>query len=150
MRNVLPWDLQTKVLRVLWTILSDFLAKQALQKAFKNFMKFKASLPVPILFRWSPRFPRHDTSMLLLSILSTSSSANNLFKLFKVSVAFPLSVLRTGWEIIILHSGLLILIYGISNLIFFRITVYESLTVLLVPTCSIKADGFFLINGTKS
>ena len=40
-------------------------------------MEFKASLPVPILFRRSPRFPRHDTSMLLLSILSTSSSANN-------------------------------------------------------------------------
>ena len=88
--------------------------------------------------------------MLLLSILSTSNSANNLFKLFKVTVVFPLSVLRTGCEIIILHSGLLILIYGISNLIFFRITVYELLTVLLVPTCSIKADGFFLINGTKS
>ena len=89
----LPWDLQTKVLRVLWTIQNDFVAKSALEKAFKNFMKSKASLPVPILFRWSPRFPRHDTSTLLLPILSKSDSANNLFKLYKVSVAFPLPVL---------------------------------------------------------
>ena len=54
----LPWNLQTKVLRVLWTILRDFLAKSTLQKAFKNFINFKASLPVPILFRWIPRFSR--------------------------------------------------------------------------------------------
>ena len=88
--------------------------------------------------------------MLLLSILSTSNSANNLFKLFKVSVAFPLPVLQIGWEIIILHSGLLILIYDISDLIYFMIISFDrSLTVLLVPTCSITADGFFPINGTK-
>ena len=113
MLSGLSRDIQTKVLRVLWTILSDFLAKSALQKAFKNFMKFKASFPVPILFRWSPHFPRHDTSMfyqfyqhqILLIIYS---------KYFKVSVAFPLSVLQTGWEIIILRSELLILIYDIS------------------------------------
>ena len=59
-----------------------------LQKGFKNFIKFKATLPVPILFRWSPRFPRHDTSILLLSILSTSNSANDLFKLFKAHAFF--------------------------------------------------------------
>ena len=50
-----------------------------------------------------------------VSILSTSNSTNNLFKLFKESVAFPLPVLRTGREIIILHSGLLILIYDVSD-----------------------------------
>ena len=90
-------DLQTKVLRVLWTIPIDFLAKTALQKAFKNFMKFKASLPAPMLFRWSPRFPRHERSVLLLSILSTSNSANNLFKLFNVSVVFLPIICSLNW-----------------------------------------------------
>ena len=96
MLDRLPWDLETKVRRVFWTILSDFVAKSALQKDFKNLIKFKASLPASILFRWSTRFRRHDTSMLLLSILLTSNFDNNLFKLFIVSVAFPLSVLWTG------------------------------------------------------
>ena len=96
MFNRLPCDVQTKVLRVFGIILSGFLEKSALQIAFKNFIEFKASLLVLVLFGWSPRFPKHGTSMLLLSVLSTSNSTNNLFHLFKVSVAFPLSVLRVG------------------------------------------------------
>ena len=136
----LPWDLQTKVLRVLWTIQNDVVAKSALEKAFKKFMKSKASLTVPILFRWSPRFPRHDTSTLLLPIFSKSDSANNLFKLYKAS--------PSHYTYHYNHS-VLILIHDISNLIFVRITFDESLTVLLVPTCRISADGFFLVSGTE-
>ena len=47
------------------------------------------------------------------------------------------------------NHSVLILIQDISNLIFVRITFDESLTVLLVPTCRISADGFFLVNGTE-
>ena len=142
MLNGLPWSPQTKVIRVLSTILSDFLAKSGLQKAFKNFINLKATYQSPY---YSDEFHVFQ-DMILLSILATSNSAYNLFKLFKVSVAFQLSVLRTGWEIIILHLGSLILIYDISDLIFFSITFDESLTVLLVPICSINADDFFLTN----
>ena len=68
-----------KVLRVLRTILSDLLATSALQKALN---KFKANTPVSVLFRRIPHFPRRDTTMLMLSILTTSHSTNSLFKLF--------------------------------------------------------------------
>lgn len=43
------------------------------------------NLKLAKLFSWSPRFPGDDTVMSLLPISSLSNSANNLFKLFKVS-----------------------------------------------------------------
>ena len=91
MLNGLPWSPQTKVIRVLSTILSNFLAKSALKKAFKNFINLKATYQSPY---YSDEFHVFQ-DMILLSILATSNSAYNLFKLFKVSVAFQLSVLRT-------------------------------------------------------
>ena len=49
--NGLPREVQTKMLRDLRTRLGDFLANSLLQKAYKNFKKVKASLPVPVQFR---------------------------------------------------------------------------------------------------
>ena len=58
-----------------------------------------ASLPVPVLFRCNPPRFRLVTLIFALSTMSNCSADRCSFTLFTVSVAFPLPVLLTTFDI---------------------------------------------------
>ena len=115
-----------------------------LLKILTFLIKLTASLPVSVLFRCNlPQF-RPVTLIFELSTMSNCSADRCSFTLFTVSVAFPLPVLLTKFDI---HTFDLSNVFSIKLLsvnILSKIALNMLFGASLVPTCKMTLSGAFL------
>ena len=106
-------------------------------------IKLTASFLVPVSFRCNPPRIRSVTLIFQLSTMPNCNTDRCLFTLFSVSVAFPLPVLLTTFDIQAFDWGNVFSVKLLTDNILSKIVLDMLFGASLVPTCKMSLSGAF-------